>query len=129
VATATQTSPVIPHDRAEQLQQIQQGLLPGETIYAVYDCTGAGTGFVGVTDLRVILQDKSFVGKLTAITSIPYGKVQSVSIVTNKSMMGSFFSSGQLAISTAQAVHMAEFRGTDKARHIHDVIMHHLIIR
>ena len=37
-----------PHDKPEQLRQIQDGLLEGEQIQAVYDCTGAGTGFVGV---------------------------------------------------------------------------------
>ena len=53
----------IAHDKPEQLKQIQEGLLDGEQVQAVYDCTGAGTGFVGVTDRRVILQDKSFYGR------------------------------------------------------------------
>lgn len=48
-----------PNDEPEQLRQIQDGLLEGEQIQAVYDCTGAGTGFVGVTDRRLILQDKA----------------------------------------------------------------------
>ncbi len=60
------------HDKLEQLRQIQDGLLDGEQIQAVYDCTGSGTGFVGITDRRLILQDKSFVGKNVAITSIPF---------------------------------------------------------
>jgi hypothetical protein len=69
-----------PHDKAEQLRQIQDGLLEGEQIQAVYDCTGAGTGFVGVTDSRLILQDKSFVGKNVAITSIPFKQIRTVSM-------------------------------------------------
>jgi len=43
----------VAYDEPEQLRQIQ-GLLDGEQIQAVYDCTGAGTGIVGeaVRDLR-----------------------------------------------------------------------------
>ena len=49
----------------------------------MYDCTGAGTGFVGVTDRRLILQDKSFVGKNVAITSIPFKQIRTISMVSN----------------------------------------------
>jgi hypothetical protein len=56
-------SPSIPYDRPDQLEQIRSGLLPGESILAVYDAIGAGTGFIGLADRRVILQDKSYVGK------------------------------------------------------------------
>ncbi len=58
-------------DRQEQYDKIASGLLPGETIIAVYDAIGGGTGFIGVTDLRVILQDNSFVGKKVALTPDP----------------------------------------------------------
>jgi hypothetical protein len=73
------------YDRREQYQQIMAGLLPGENVLAVYDAVGVGTGFIGLTDRRVILQDKSFMGKKLAITSIPYGKVTAVSLVSDKS--------------------------------------------
>ena len=49
-------------DKQDQFDKIQSGLMPGEQIIAVYDAIGAGTGFIGVTDRRVILQDNSFVG-------------------------------------------------------------------
>lgn len=78
----------IPHDRPDQLQQIQSGLMQGEQLIAVYDAIGAGTGFLGLTSHRVILQDKSFMGKKVAITSIPYSKITSVSVVSNKSWGG-----------------------------------------
>jgi hypothetical protein len=29
-------------------------------VIAVYDCTGAGTGFVGLTDRRLVPQDNAF---------------------------------------------------------------------
>ncbi|MDI5944179.1 PH domain-containing protein, partial [Micromonospora sp. DH15] len=76
------------YDRKEQFQQIQSGLLTGEQIIAVYDAVGTGTGFIGLTDRRVIIQDRSFVGKRYAITSIPYSKITSVSVVSNKSWGG-----------------------------------------
>jgi len=62
----TQPQGNIPFDRPDQLQQIQSGLMDGEQILAVYDAVGAGTGFMGLTDRRVIVQDKSFVGKKVA---------------------------------------------------------------
>jgi len=117
------------HDKPEQLKQIQEGLLDGEQVQAVYDCTGAGTGFVGVTDRRVILQDKSFYGKNVAITSVPFGQIRSVSMVSNKSWGGSFFSSSSVAIDVGGTNRVAEFRGHEKARHIHNLILWHLMNR
>ncbi|MEU6998400.1 PH domain-containing protein [Nonomuraea sp. NPDC046570] len=116
----------IPYDRREQLKQIQSGLLPDEQIIAVYDAIGTGTGFLGLTNRRVIVQDKSFVGKRLAITSIPYGKVSAVSVVSNKSMAGTFFSSGAIAIHVGTHTYEVEFRGDNKAHHVHNVILHYI---
>ena len=70
-------------DKQDQYGKIESGLLQGEQIIAVYDAIGAGTGFVGVTSKRVVLQDNSFVGKKVALTSVPYGSVTAVSFVSN----------------------------------------------
>ncbi len=113
------------YDKKDQLQQVQSGLLDGEQIIAVYDAVGVGTGFIGLTDRRVIIQDKSFVGKRVAITSIPYSKVSGVSVVSNKSWAGSFFSSGSLAIHVGTHTYEVEVRGSDKSHHIHNVILHY----
>src|SRR3954462_14821299 len=110
------------YDRREQYEQIVSGLLPGETIIAVYDAVGVGTGFIGLTDRRVIIQDKSFVGKKVAITSIPYAKITSVSVVSNKSWAGSFFSSGSIAIHVGTHTYEIDFRGGQKSQHVHYVI-------
>jgi PH (Pleckstrin Homology) domain-containing protein len=112
-------------DNKGQLQQIQSGLLDGETIIAVYDAIGAGTGFIGLTNRRIIIQDKSFVGKRFAITSIPYSKVSSVSVVSNKSWAGQFFSTGTIAINVGTHIYEVEFRGSDKTHHVHNVILHY----
>lgn len=112
-------------DKRDQHDQIASGLLDGERIIAVYDAVGVGTGFIGLTDRRVILQDKSFAGKRFAITSIPYGKVSAVSVVANKSWAGQFFSSGSIAIQVGAHTYEVELRGTDKTRHAHNVILHY----
>ncbi|MFG2005370.1 PH domain-containing protein [Spirillospora sp. NPDC048911] len=116
----------IPHDKSGQLKQIEGGLLQGEQIIAVYDAVGTGTGFIGLTDRRVIIQDKSFAGKRMAITSVPYSKISSVSVVSNKSFAGSFFSSGTIAIHVGTQLYEIEFRGEEKTHHVHDVIMHYI---
>lgn len=113
-------------DRQDQLHQIQSGLLQGETVIAVYDAIGAGTGFLALTDRRVIVQDKSFVGKRVAITSIPYAKITSVSVVNNKSVAGSFFSSGSIAIHVGTLTYEVEFRGNVKSQHVHNVILYYI---
>ncbi len=110
-------------DNRGQLQQIQSGLLDGEQIIAVYDAVGAGTGFIGLTNRRIIIQDKSFVGKRVAITSIPYARVSSVSVVSNKSWAGQFFSTGTIAITVGQHIYEVEFRGSEKTHHVHNVIL------
>ena len=105
---------VVDENKRDQLHQIESGLLPGEQIIAVYDAVGVGTGFLGLTNRRVILQDKSFVGKRVAITSIPYTKITSVSVINNKSWGGSFFSSGTIAIGVGTHSYEVEFRGDHK---------------
>jgi hypothetical protein len=113
------------YDNKGQLQQIQSGLLDGEQIIAVYDAVGAGTGFIGLTNRRIIIQDKSFAGKRVAITSIPYARVSSVSVVSNKSWAGQFFSTGTIAISVGTHTYEVEFRGSEKTHHVHNVILHY----
>lgn len=111
------------YDRKEQYEQVASGLLPGERIIAVYDAVGAGTGFMGLTDRRVIVLDQSFVGKSVALVSIPYGRISSVAVVSNKSWVGSFFSTSSIAVNVATKTYVVDFRGTDKAHHAHNVIL------
>lgn len=119
----------IPYDRKDQLKQVQEALLEGEHVVAVYDGIGTGTGFIGLTSHRVIIQDKSFVGKRIALTSIPYSRISAVSIVTNASFAGQFFSSGVVAIQVGTHVYEVEMRGNEKSRHVHDVILWSLGVR
>src|SRR3954453_21683189 len=113
------------YDNKGQFQQIESGLLDGEQIIAVYDAVGLATGFIGLTNRRVIIQDKSYAGKRFAITSIPYAKVSSVSVVSNKSWAGQYFSTGTIAITVVTHVYEVEFRGSEKTHHVHNVILHY----
>jgi hypothetical protein len=120
----------IPHDRPDQLAQVQSGLLAGETIYCVYDDKGIGSGFIALTDLRVIILNRSFVSafpghkNLSAITSLPYSQIASVATLAAKSFMGSFFSESHIYLVTTGNVHYAvELRGTDRAKYVHDTIL------
>ena len=56
-------------DKQDQLEKIQSWVLPGETLYAVYDCKGAGTGFLGITNKRIIFYDKQFMRKVKAMVT------------------------------------------------------------
>lgn len=114
------------YDKPDQFEQIQSGLMEGEQIIAVYDATGTGTGFLSVTDKRVIIQDKSFAGKKMAITSIPYSRITSISAVSNKSWAGSFFSSGSIAINVGTKTYEVDFRGQEKGQHVHNVVLFYI---
>lgn len=114
------TDPVF--DKPEQLAQIQAGLMSGENLIAVYDGIGVGTGFLGITDRRLILQDNSFVGGKKALTSIPYSRVNAVSFVSDRSVFNRL-STSKIAVSVGHRDYEVEFRGEQKAQHAHDVIL------
>ena len=52
------------YDKKEQDEKIEHALLPNEQIWAVFDMKGGGTGFIGVTNKRVIVYDKTFMRKM-----------------------------------------------------------------
>ena len=126
IETRQRPQPVF--DKQDQFSKITANLLRGEFVIAVYDCIGAGTGFVGITDMRVIVQDNSFVGKKTALTSIPYSKVNAVSFVSDKSMWG-FASTSSISVSAGGRQYLVDFRGEQKAKHVHDVILWHMMMK
>ena len=118
------TNPEPFYDRRDQLQQVLSGLLPGERLFAVYDAKGLATGYLALTDRRVIIADKSYVGRAVALVSLPYRSVSSVAVVSNAKFTGNFFSTCSIIVTSAGGVHHeVEFRGEDKARHAHDFIL------
>jgi hypothetical protein len=50
-------------DKKDQLEKIEGVCLPNETIRAVFDLKGGGSGFIGLTNKRLIYYDKAFLKK------------------------------------------------------------------
>ena len=112
-------------DKPEQLEKIQEGLLPGETVYTVYDMKGGGTGFIGITDKRVMIQDSAFRKKEKATVSVPYDRIHALAASEDTGMLGGrgFFAGSKLILSTSAGAYELEFRGADKANAAHDMIL------
>ena len=115
------------HDKKDQLQKITAMLLPNEVLRAVYDLKGSGTGFVGITDWRIMFMDKAFFRKAKAIVSIPYRAITSIS---SKDEGGIIFKSSTLWI-TASGMDMKEFefRSNDKAHTAYQLIIARMLVK
>lgn len=72
------------HDKQDQLNRVKEMLIEGETLYLVFDCKGRGTGFMGITDKRVIARDDGRRGREKKITSIPFSRIHHVSLDSDK---------------------------------------------
>ncbi len=113
------------YDKKEQYDQVVEGLLPDEVVLAVFDCQGLGAGFVGVTDRRIVYQDKAAIGGESAVTSVPYRAVSSVSFAADRNVIKT--STSTVIVSYSGGVLQATFRGADKARYIHDTVLIHAL--
>ena len=116
-------------DKQEQLDKIWNWIVEGETLYAVYDCKGTGTGFVGITDRRLIFYDKRFLGKKKAMVSVPYSQIAAISSEDKSNLLTGrgFFSSSNIGVhTTGNAYYEFEFRGADKAHEAYQFILTHL---
>lgn len=114
----------VDYDSKSQLERIQTGVVSGETLFAVYDLKGGQTGFVGLTDRRVILQDEGIVRKRRSIVSIPYGQI---AMLASKDEGRAIRSSSELTIvTTAGREFDLEFRSGDKAERAYAIIIRHL---
>ncbi len=110
-------------DKKEQLDQITPWITPTEQLRAVFDLTGWGTGFVAITDRRLIFYDKAFGSKKRkALTSVPYNKLTSVSSVDTG---GNFMRQGtsELVLRAGSQEFEFEFHGPDKAHDAYQMIM------
>jgi len=117
-------------DKKDQLEKIEWVCLPDELIRAVFDLKGGGTGFLGLTDKRIIFYDKAFLKKKKAIVSIPYSRIASVASEDNKGFIikSGFFVSDTLTIEPiGLEPRTFEFRGGDKAHIAHNIIMEYLL--
>jgi hypothetical protein len=111
-------------DNKSQYDRIAAYVIPGENIYAVFDCKGGGTGFVGITDRRVIFYDQTgVVSKKKAMISIPYNQIIGVSSEDE----GTIFKTSEVTLITAAGKFSFEFRGGDKAHSAYTYIMSQIL--
>ena len=118
---ATQVQPHF--DQKSQLDRIKAYLLPSENLFAVYDCKGGGTGFVGITDRRVIFYDQAFLTKKKSMVSIPYNNIIGVAAADE----GMILQTSEITILTAAGNYTFQFRGADKAHAAYRYILSQIL--
>ena len=94
-------------------------LLAGEQVYGVLDCKGGGTGFVVLTDRRLMFYDKVFLRNRKALTTVPYSMVTSVSAIDEGGLLRS---SSTLVVKTGSDAFEFEFHGGEKAQWAYQAI-------
>lgn len=109
-------------DNKAQADRIAALIMPGETLYLVFDCKGRGSGFIGVTDKRIIARDDGHRNK--SIVSIPYSRIHAVGVDANASWRGG---SSFLSFSAGDDEWAFNFKGADKARRAYQRIMENLL--
>lgn len=117
-------------DKKDQLEKIEGVCLPDEVIRAVFDLKGRGTGFLGITDKRIIYYDKEFMKGKKAMVSIPYSRIACVGSEDRGGLFvrKGFFVSDKLIINpTGLPAKEFEFRGGEKAHKAHNLIMEYLL--
>jgi hypothetical protein len=118
-------------DKKDQLEKIEGMCLPEETILAVFDLKSRGTGFIGITDKRIIYYDKEFLRKKKAMVSLPHHQIASVASEDNSGLFikKGFFVSDVLTINPiGHEPKSFEFRGGEKAHQAHNIIMRHVLV-
>ena len=111
------------YDNEGQYKRIAAYILPRETLQAVFDCKGAGTGFVGITDQRLIFYDQGVLLKKKTMVSIPYHQVIGVASADE----GVILKTSEITVITAAGRFEFEFRGADKAHWAYSFIMSQIL--
>jgi hypothetical protein len=123
----TATNPV-EHDKPDQLQKAEGVLLDQEALIGVYDMKGGGTGFVAITDKRVIVYDKAYVSKMKAMVTIPYRNISTIGASDEGRFARGYFGSSKLAVRvTGGHEYEWEFRTADKAHKVYGLIVRHIL--
>lgn len=115
------------YDKREQWDRIVTMLVPNEVLYSVYDLKGGGTGFVGVSDRRLLFMDESFVRKSKAIVSLPYSKLTAIGVEDSGRTLNPFSSASKLNVVAGSREWEFEFRSTERAKDAYMLIMSNLL--
>lgn len=115
------------YDKKDQMEKIQALVIPGEQLLAVYDMKGGGTGFIGITDLRLIFLDESFMRKSKALVTVPFTKLTAVAVEDTGRTLNPFGATSKLQITAGSREWEFEFRSNDKAHRAYVLIMSNLL--
>jgi hypothetical protein len=115
-------------DKADQAEKCRGVLLDGETLQAVYDEQGVSSGFVGITDRRLIYYNGQLTSKAKVIQSMPWRNISTVGALDKGRFARGFFGSSELLVTTVDGatIHM-KFRSNEKAHDIHQAIAQHIL--
>jgi hypothetical protein len=113
----------IKFDIKDQLDRIKPYMIQGETLQAVFDCKGGGTGFIGISDQRIVFYDQGFLTKKKSMVSIPYHQIIAIASADE----GMIFKTSELTIITGAGKFTFEFRGSDKAHWAYNYIMNQVL--
>jgi hypothetical protein len=113
----------------KQAHRLDAMLIPGEIVEAVFETTGGCTAFVGITNRRVIIHDRAFLHRHQATVSIPYSKISSVAAKVELARPNgrAGWASCELILTTSAGDFELGFRGAERARQAHCLILQHLI--
>ncbi len=105
-----------PSIEADPAQGIRSYIIPGETLYATYSCTGPNIDIVGITDQRVIFQDQAIVRDKVQIVSLPYNHIIAVASAVP-----------EITLLTPIGNFTFAFHDRDKADWVYRFVMHQLL--
>lgn len=116
--------PQIEYDNKGQLDRIATMVSPPEILYAVFDLKGAGSGFVGITDRRLIFMDQGVIRKKKMIVSLPYSKITAIA---SEDSGGFIFGTSALLVIAGSREFDFDFRSNEKAHRAYQLIMWNLL--
>jgi hypothetical protein len=85
-------------DKKDQLERIQSLGVDGEILYGVFDMKGGGTGFMGITDRRIIFMDESFFRKSKVLVTVPFTKITAVGVEDSGRSLNPFLATSKLFV-------------------------------
>jgi hypothetical protein len=116
--------PQIEYDNKGQLDRIATMVSSPEILYAVFDLKGAGSGFVGITDRRLIFMDQGVIRKKKMIVSLPYSKITAIA---SEDIGGFIFGTSALLVIAGSREFDFDFRSNEKAHRAYELIMWNLL--
>lgn len=115
------------YDRKDQHDRIESALVPGETLWMTLDCKGSGTGFMAITDRRLVFQDQNWRKSRNVLVSVPLDRVHAVGISTNMNLIGR--TTGTISIQAGEDDWSFEFKNAEKTGLAYKLLMSFVLSR